>query len=150
MPFNQNAPDGEETTNALRIAWIGLAANCALLASYTMNMGEAFTAPALGITGAFIFVLLMSNRLDDYFNSLRNVGLRWGMVVIGLYLFAGALVYVYLGGHALGSFAASGDLHGIERGRLDFFSDGYLLAILAGLAFHAGFAFARLRGTGAR
>lgn len=147
MPYLPDAPTGEETTLALRMAWTGLAANIALLASYLFDFGSAISAPALAITGALIFVLMFSNRFDEHFNALRDSGLRWGMSVIALYLFAGAILSLVSGGNILGFLAASGELPDLARGQPGVLVDGYLLAILAGLAFHLGFAFARLRGT---
>lgn len=148
MAYDPTAPSQEEQSHAYVMPWIGLAANVVLLADYTIGVGQGVDTASLAITGAMIFVTVFAHRYDDYLNGLRNVALRWGMAVIALYLFAGAVMGFLNGGNILGYWAAAGDLPDLARGNPGFMADGYLLAILSGLAYHLGFAFARIRGTG--
>ncbi len=147
MVYKTRLPTGRETGVALATAWVGLAANGALLGCYLFGPPAPVTGGALMVVGACVFILIFSSRLDEHFNALRDAGLKWGMAVIALYLSASAMVVVYNGGHSLGSLAAGGtpsDLAGTGSG---LSIDGFLLAILAALAFHLGFATARIRGT---
>jgi len=146
MPFDPTAPSDEERTNIFWIVWIGSAANAVLLASYLFELG--ITPPFLGLTGAMIFVSMFSNRYDDYYAALRSSGMRWGMGVIALYLFASAMLSLLGGSYSVGVWAASGTMPHPVRGNPAIMADGFLLAIVAGLAYHLGFAIARLRGTG--
>ena len=146
MPFDPIAPTDEERSRIFAVVWFGFAANAVLLASYMFELG--ITPPFLGLTGAMIFISMFSNRYDDYYAALRNSGMRWGMGVIALYLFGGAMLPVFAGGNILGSWAASGEMPDLARGNPGVMADGFLLAIVAGLAYHLGFAVARLRGTG--
>ncbi|MEL7728470.1 hypothetical protein AAG612_02920 [Citromicrobium bathyomarinum] len=148
MPFDPTAPTDEERSRIFAVVWFGLGANAVLLASYLFELG--ITPPFLGLTGAMIFISMFSNRYDDYYAALRNSGMRWGMGVIALYLFGGAMLSVFAGGNIVGSWAASGEMPDLARGNPGLMADGFLLAIVAGLAYHLGFTLARLRGTGSR
>lgn len=148
MSFDPTAPTDEERSNIFVSVWFGLAANAILLVSYVLDFGQGITVPTLAVTGAMIFVTLFTNRYDDYYNALRDNGLRWGMGVIALYLFAGAIMSFAAGGNIIGYWAGSGELPDLGRGSPGFMADGFLLAIVAGLAYHLGFVVARLRGTG--
>mgnify|MGYP001233053846 CR=1 FL=1 len=147
MTFDPAAPSQEERANAYFLPWIGLVANAVLLADYVLDLGSGIGTASLAITGAMIFVTVLARRYDDYFNGLRNTALQWGMAVVALYLFAGAVMGAFNGGNLLGHWSATGDLPDLARGNPGFMGDGYLLAVIAGLAYHLGFAFARLRGT---
>lgn len=145
MAFDPTAPAEKEHSKIFAVLWIGLVANGLLLASYLLDLG--ITTPFLALTGAMIFVSMFSNRYDDYYNALRSAGMRWGMGVIALYLFAGAALSFFAGGKIVGAWAVSGDLPDLARGTPGIMEDGFLLAILAALAYHLGFAVARIRGT---
>lgn len=146
MAFDPTAPTDEERSRIFAFVWLGFAANAALMASYLFDLGA--TPAFLGLTGAMIFVTMFSNRYDDYYAALRNSGVRWGMGVIALYLFAGAVLSAFAGGNVVGAWAASGSMPDIARAQPGIMDDGFLLAMVAGLAYHVGFAVARIRGTG--
>ena len=147
--FEFQASSARETSAALFTAWLGLGANLILLGCYAVEAPLLLTGAALMTVGACLFVLIFSTRLDEHFNALRHVGLRWGMAVIALYLSASAILAVYHGGYSVGTFAAGAGAPSITDDALRVPVDGYLVMVLAALAFHLGFAFARVRGTGA-
>ncbi|WP_374405714.1 hypothetical protein [Pelagerythrobacter sp.] len=149
MPYDPQAPTGGETASAFNMAWTGLAANVVLLISYLTGSHTISTA-ALAVTGALIAVVMFSNRFDEHFSAVRDTGLRWGMSVIALYLFAGAVLSLATGVRRLGFYTAAGEWPDLGRGIPGLLADGYLLAIVAGLAFHLGFAWARIRGAASR
>ena len=146
MPYDPQAPTSVATTSIFNMAWTGLAASVVLLVGY-LKGSDVFATATLAITGAIIAVLMFSNRVDEHFSAVRNTGLRWGMSVIALYLFAGAMMSLATGAQRLGFYTAAGEWPDLARGDPGLVADGYLLAIVAGLAFHLGFAWARLRGS---
>ena len=149
MTFGFETSSARGTSAALFTAWLGLGASLILLGCYLVEAPLLLTGAALMTVGACIFILIFSTRLDEHFNSLRHVGLRWGMAIIALYLSASAVFAVYHGGYSVGTIAAGGGVPGLTDEVLRVPVDGFLVMILTGLAFHLGFAFARVRGTGA-
>jgi len=149
LSYEPHSSTGIATTSVFNLAWTGLAANVVLLIAY-LKGSDAFATAALAITGAFIVVLMFSNRVDEHFRSVRDTGLRWGMSVIALYLFAGAMISLATGARHIGFYTSAGEWPELARGQPGLLADGYLLAIVAGLAFHLGFAWARIRGSSGR
>lgn len=147
MPYKTGPSTGGATDLAFSSAWIGLAANLALLASYLMGAPALVTSVALPIVAASILIVIFSGPLDEHFCALRDAGLKWGMAVIALYLFASAMLVVGSGAHSLGAVAAGGSALDPATTASGIPADGFLVAILAALGFHLGFAIARLRGT---
>lgn len=137
----------KETPIALNLAWIGLASNIALLINFALLKQPIVQAMGIAVTGTAIFVIILGKQYDDFFLSLRNAGMRWGMSTIAIYLFLHAVILIFGAGKAVGRTLAGGDYGGIPATSSDLFLDGYLLAIIASLAFFIGFAWARLVGT---
>ncbi len=150
MPYDPTAPTENERSIVFAAVWVGGAANAVLLAGHTFTLPQAVTTAALAVTGALVFVTVLTGRQDDYFNALRNRGLRWGMGAVALYLFAAAILSLTSVSYSFGYAAAVNEMPDIAPGSGGLPFDGLLLAIVAALAYHLGFITAMFRGTGSQ
>lgn len=148
MPYDPIAPTEKERSMVFASVWIGCAASAVLLASHVFSLPQGVTAAALAMTGALVFVTVLTGRQDDYFNALRKRGLRWGMGVVALYLFAAAILLLTSVSYSFGYAAAVNELPDVTPGSGGLPLDGLLLATLAAFAYHLGFITAMVRGTG--
>lgn len=147
MAYDPLAPTEQGQANAFRGAWIGLVTTLVLILAYFLPVWPWVETICLAAT-ALLAMFMLTGRHDDYFNVLREIGMRWAMATIGLWLFAHAFFAVGEIAYKVGSFAAGARPDIIapkQAAPFNFLRDAYLLAIVSSLGFFAGFAFARVR-----
>ena len=146
MSYDPYAPTEKERSYAFFVAWIGLVISLLVLATRFFPIWTSVQLLLMLALGCLLVVFTMTRRMDDYFNALRNVGLGWGLSVVGLWLAASGLVAVFnLSHHGGFMLASDGRLPRQDYGLPPLLHDAQLLAILASIGFFSGFLFARLR-----
>ncbi|MDC0886913.1 hypothetical protein OAS19_03900 [Altererythrobacter sp.] len=152
MPYDPHAPTSEERDKAYAGIWIGLGANLVMLAAFAFRLGPQLEGFAGLIVGLNLTIYALSGRFDEHFKSLANFGFLCLATVIGFWLSAQGLLTVVEGaysiGEGIGATAAGATVPNDDFTIVlpAFMNSAYLLAALAGAAFHAGFLFQHLRG----
>lgn len=97
-------------------------------------------------TAANAVGFVVSNRADEHFSSLRDVGCRWASAAVALWMvvvgFIGMTSLARQFGHLLGS---NGSSAGEPLAAPPVLADAMLLGSLAMVAFYAGFLVAYVR-----
>ena len=147
MTYAPQATSQGERSGIFAGIWAGTLANMIALPAYLLDLDGTLIKLCLILLSGSLFIATLSQRYDDHFAALRNFGQRCGMAVVGLWLFAFALIAIANGGNILGALAGSnGAFSGNQYGVPAILNDGLLLAITSGLAFHLGFAFSYWKG----
>ena len=137
MVYDPNAPVDREKAVAAqreRLYWLTLLSglgNAVLLALHLIG-AETILVPwiAAGVAGALITAGIRGIS-DGYYNDLVSVGLRWMAFALGVLTL---LLWI------------NADLSLLVFPWVDRLADdGFLLALVLGLAFHAGYAFAYIK-----
>jgi len=128
MPYNPNAPTERERSNVYFAVWIGTAASLAAVAATIFPLSDRLRGFPAEFVGMELLIIALSPRFDSYFRQLRDYGAVAALAVIALWL------------------AANGVVRVMEFSPPALMTDGWFVATLAALAFHAGFLFAYVRG----
>ncbi|MEW4448033.1 hypothetical protein [Qipengyuania sp. JC766] len=127
MPFDPKADKIDDRTFALNSLWLGFASSLLFLAGLLAGWEVFLVKLAGALASAAPVSLLFVRFFDDYQTRLVSHGARWASVVVGIWLLA--------------------QLLSDTSARLVAEIDPMLGLAICVVAFHAGIASARIRGT---
>ncbi|WP_435417643.1 hypothetical protein WAB17_12335 [Parerythrobacter aurantius] len=140
MPYDPNPKVDKASLDAqqrVRVYWMTLvsgAANVLALVLHLQSIDDfALRGPLVGAVAGAIILAGIRGNTDGYYQQLVNIGVRWTMIALGI---AVLVLWAHRETSLVGRL-----LPGIER----LAADPYLLALLLGVIFHAGYAFAYVR-----
>ena len=140
MPYDPNPKVDKNMLVAqqrVRVYWLTLISGAASVIALVLHLlaiaNFSLIGPLIGSVAGSLMVAGIRGYTDSYYQQLVAVGMRWTMVTLG------ALVLVL---------RANGETSLVARllpgvNALD--ADAYMLVLILGVAFHAGYAFAYLR-----
>jgi len=147
MPYDPKALTQADRSRAYLMMWFGGAATIVMAAQYVIAPASDAFGIGLGLSVGSLLGSVIAWRADEYFRSLCAMGHRWAIGLLAAYLFALFVMRTFDLSHSPGQQAvASGVGENAARTLPVMLHDAYFLCLATALAFHAGYAFAWLRG----
>ncbi|QUL38756.1 hypothetical protein [Erythrobacter sp. JK5] len=142
MPYVPNEPDTYERSKVYQTIWISAAASIPTFANTFIGWENFLMAILFGASVGGLIVAFMANRADEYFQAMIGTGMRWVMLILGLYLFAIFLLNISDISFSAGAVMAGGIEGGSGVSPLRHLLDANVLGKGLMITFYAGYAFA--------
>jgi hypothetical protein len=145
MAYKPNQFGEEERSRAYGYTWIAAASSPFNLAFVLTGADFWLYGTLWGLTMGGMLLAAIGDSSDEFYRSRVNVGTRFVMGGIGLYLFAAWLMNIFDLAHSAGYVLASGE-SAADTGLVGlFWTDALTLASVLSVLFYAGYTFAVIR-----
>ncbi len=145
MPYKPNQFGETERSRAYGYTWAAAASSPFSLAFVLMGADFWLYGALWGLSMGGILLAAIGDNSDEFYRSRANVGMRFVMGAMGLYLFVAWLMNIFDLAHSAGYALASGE-SAANTGLLGlFWTDALTLGAVLSVVYYAGYTFAVLR-----